>query len=104
VANAPATAIGATLATLNGQVLSNGGAPTTVEIYYGLSDGGTNPAAWSNNIPLGLQSGAFAQTVGPLLVQYNLLFHGQRLNSRGHGLGHALHSVSPRWRRTRFPR
>jgi mono/diheme cytochrome c family protein len=63
---APATGIGATLATLNGQILSTGGVPTTVNLYYGPANGGTNAAAWANTVSLGLQTGAFAQTVGSL--------------------------------------
>ena len=35
-------------ATLNGELLSAGGAPTTVQVYWGAMDGGTNQNAWAN--------------------------------------------------------
>jgi hypothetical protein len=83
VINAPATAIGATQATLNGQLLSTGNAPTTVTLYYGPADGGTSAAAWSNNLSLGLQSGAFAQTVGSLSTNTTYYFTANAANSVG---------------------
>ncbi len=66
VTNFPATDLSATQATLNGQVLSTGGVPTTLVLYYGPTDGGANAAAWSNSISLGVQNGVFAQTVQSL--------------------------------------
>jgi hypothetical protein len=38
---------------LNGNLISDGGAATSITIYWGTSDGGTNPSGWANNIPLG---------------------------------------------------
>ena len=66
VANASATAIGATVATLNGQLLSNGGVPTGVTFYYGTTDGGNSATAWNSSISLGAQSGSFSQTISGL--------------------------------------
>ena len=44
------TGIGIGTATLNGQVVADGGAPLDhVRIYFGTSDGGENPASWDAN-------------------------------------------------------
>jgi uncharacterized repeat protein (TIGR03806 family) len=48
---------------LGGQVLSTGGVTTTVNLFYGTSNGSTNAAAWANDVPFGAQMGAFSQTV-----------------------------------------
>ncbi|HEV7923970.1 MAG TPA: chitobiase/beta-hexosaminidase C-terminal domain-containing protein, partial [Verrucomicrobiae bacterium] len=83
VANAPATGIGATLATLNGQVVSTGGVPTTVTLYYGPADGGTNAGGWASNISIGLQSGVYAQTIGSLSSNTTYFFTAGASNSSG---------------------
>ena len=46
VANAAATSIGDTSATLNGQVTDTGGEIPTVTIYYGTSDPGATTVGW----------------------------------------------------------
>ncbi len=83
LANAAASAIGATVATLNGQVLSTGGAPTSVTLYYGPADGGTNTAAWASNFNLGPQSGVFAQTIESLASNTTYFFTSRAVNSAG---------------------
>jgi uncharacterized repeat protein (TIGR03806 family) len=83
VTTVSATAIGATLATLNGQVISTGGSPTTVIFYYGLADGGTNAGAWSISISLGLQSGSFSQTVSGLSSNTLYYFTAEATNLQG---------------------
>ena len=54
VFNLPADDITGTSATLNGQMVQVDVFPTTVRIYYGTSNGGTNPAAWDTNVLVGI--------------------------------------------------
>jgi len=92
VKNAPATGIAATFATLNGQVVSSGGLPAGVILYYGTTDGGTNPAVWSKSIAFGLQSGSYQQTVSALSP--NTLYYFTATVTNGAGAGWAVPSQS----------
>jgi uncharacterized repeat protein (TIGR03806 family) len=83
VANVPATGIEGTLATLNGQIISTGGAPTSATIYYGPTDGGTSASAWSNSLALGQQSGAYSATVGSLATNTTYYFTSAASNLAG---------------------
>jgi len=81
--NLPAASVTATTATLNGQVLATGGGPPVVQVYYGTSNGGTNPAAWNSALALGLQSGAFAAAVSNLMPNTTYYFTAAGTNSAG---------------------
>lgn len=49
VTTSAATNVAVTTATLNGNVTATGGENPTVTVYWGTSDGGANPASWSDN-------------------------------------------------------
>jgi hypothetical protein len=49
--------------TMNGQVTDNGNEDPEVTIFYGTTDGGTNPGLWDAVLPLGVSGGAFSTTV-----------------------------------------
>ena len=83
VTNQPATGISATFATVNGQVLNTGNEYPTTRIYYGTSDGGTNPAAWANQFSAGPQAGAIVVQVGGLTAGTPYYFTISVSNSAG---------------------
>ena len=51
-----ASNIGSTTARLNGEVTSTGNENPTAIVYYGLTDGGTDPGAWDDNVTLGVKA------------------------------------------------
>lgn len=50
-------------ADVTGTVADSGGQDPQVVLYYGTTDGGTNPTAWASLIDLGGQTGAFSTTL-----------------------------------------
>ena len=53
-------------AVLNASVASTGNDPPAVTLYFGPTDGGTNPAAWASSFPLDSLSSSPSRSVSPL--------------------------------------
>ena len=87
VTNLPATSVAYALATLNGQVLDTGNEWPVTTLYYGTTDGSTNPAAWSNQFSIGTQTGAFDAQVAGLTASTTYYFTTSVSNSAGFAWG-----------------
>ena len=83
VANEPATQVSTTTATLNGVVLSTGGSAAGVILYYGLTDGLTNALNWDHSVPLGQQTGVYAQFISGLTTNTTYYFTAEATNATG---------------------
>jgi hypothetical protein len=83
VTNLPATSLTTTGAVLNAQVLSTGNDVPQVTIFYGPTDGGANPAAWSNSVSLGWQTGSAGQAVIGLTYSTTYYFAAKAVNAGG---------------------
>lgn len=94
VANAAATQIEATSVTLNGVVTDTGGASPLVTIFYGSTNGGTNPANWTNSVPLGNESGSFSTPVTGLAPATNYFFRAFAENNGGSDWADSSSSVT----------
>jgi len=72
-------------AVLNGNVVSTGGAPTTVYTYWGDNDGGTGPGAWDHVITNGaLGLGPFSASTPTNLI-YGIQYYYRTYAANTHG-------------------
>jgi len=73
-----------TTARLNGELISNGNENPTVHIYWGLTDGVTTPANWTNDINLGQQpAGTFYSDITGLTTGSTYYYRCYAINSAG---------------------
>jgi hypothetical protein len=83
IVNQAATGITGTTATLRGEVIEDGNDPPLITIFYGTSDGGTNPAAWASSAIVGNDSGSFTRFVAGLTVNTLYYFRCRAVNTAG---------------------
>jgi autotransporter-associated beta strand protein len=91
-----------TSATLQGLLESAGTAPTTVMVYWGSSDGGTNFANWPNNLNLGVYSTnpvSFTPQITGLTAgsQFAYRFYATNANGQYWGLAQCFTNTGGIW-------
>lgn len=79
----PPAVIEAVQAELGGVVTDTGFDAPDATLYWGTSDGGTNPAAWASSVDLGTQAGAFSHTVVGLDPNTTYFFRTAATNVAG---------------------
>jgi hypothetical protein len=81
---AGATNVDATSADLIGNLISTGTVPTTVSVYWGTSDGGTNKGSWGPPIDKGTPAvGGLSESVGSLTAGQTYFYRYYASNSWG---------------------
>ncbi|RKY07597.1 MAG: hypothetical protein DRP66_06355, partial [Planctomycetota bacterium] len=85
VVNAAAANITSNSARLNGEVTDNGDEDPTVMIYWGVSDGGTDPnvGVWDHIELLGTQNSTFFEDISSLSPETTYYFRAYAYNSAG---------------------
>jgi hypothetical protein len=84
VSNSGASGITPTTAVLSGVLTSSASQPATVIVYWGTSDGVTNPASWTTNANLGsLAEGSFSTTVTGITASTTYFYRCFATNASG---------------------
>jgi len=90
-------AVSYTSATVAGTLVDNAEFPTTVRLYYGTTNGGTNPAAWQNVQNLGVRpEGGLAQSLSGLTHNTTYYFRFQAENQNGDEWSQAVGTFTTR--------
>lgn len=83
VANAAATGITSSSATVGGNITRVGSSTPTVTLYYGTTNGGAIPTNWQQSLSLGTQTGAFSTTLTGLQPFTRYYFTTRAQNAAG---------------------
>lgn len=83
VENRPAVPYTANSVSLRGKVTASGFENPQVTLYYGTTDGGTDPTGWHHAADLGEQPGDFSKFVGGLPPSTIVYFRSRAGNSAG---------------------
>ena len=83
VVNRAAEGITGTTASLRGEVTDAGNDLPRVTVFYGRTDGGSVPAAWTTSAEVGLQAGTFTRFVGSLLTNTTYYYRCRATNGAG---------------------
>ncbi len=76
-----ASSIDSTKASLDGNVTSTGGDAPDIRIYYGLTDGGTTAASWTNVQEIGKKGAEFGYVIGDLIPSTTYRYRVRAYNS-----------------------
>lgn len=86
----PASGVTAGSATMNGDLSSDGLQPTTVMLYWGTHDGGTNASGWGQTNELGIVAvGSLATNVTGLAPNTSYFYRFRAVNASGDDWGSA---------------
>jgi hypothetical protein len=81
-----ASTVTSSSATLNGNLTSTGNVATTVFVYWGANDGGTDRSGWSNSVTLGVRAAGMASNVvSSLSAGTTYYYRFYATNSAGQG-------------------
>lgn len=83
VAADPATVLTSFAATVGGEVTDDGNETPTATLYWGLTDGGTDPGMWDTTVGFGTQGGSFSTTLTTLAPNTQYFFRTYAENSSG---------------------
>ncbi len=94
--NSGAASLTMTSASVGGYLSSTGGAPATVMVYWGTTDGGTNKVAWLNSIDMGQPvPGSLSTNITGLAAGSTYYYRYYASNSFGECWAPASTSFSP---------